>query len=127
MLAYVNKDTCTGCGECIKVCEAVAIAGGDKMIHIIGQVKSSIDMRKVMDEGKILLINLAKGKTGEENSNFLGLILVPKILIAAMTKPIALTTEPIIPKLEERSPTTPMYSIQVRTSKLGAMVLICCT
>ena len=39
-----------------------------------------------MDEGKILLINLAKGKLGEENSNFLGLILVPKILIAAMSR-----------------------------------------
>jgi hypothetical protein len=39
-----------------------------------------------MDDGKILLINLAKGKIGEENSNFLGLILVPKILIAAMSR-----------------------------------------
>ena len=39
-----------------------------------------------MDEGKILLINLAKGKLGEENSNFLGLILVPRILMAAMSR-----------------------------------------
>lgn len=39
-----------------------------------------------MDEGKILLVNLAKGKLGEENSNFLGLILVPRILIAAMSR-----------------------------------------
>jgi hypothetical protein len=39
-----------------------------------------------MDEGKILLVNLAKGKLGEENSSFLGLILVPKILIAAMSR-----------------------------------------
>jgi len=35
---------------------------------------------------KILLINLAKGKIGEENSQFLGLILVPKILVAAMSR-----------------------------------------
>ncbi len=56
------------------------------MRNIIGQSKSSFDFRKVMDEGKILLINLAKGKIGEENSNFLGLILVPKILIAAMSR-----------------------------------------
>jgi hypothetical protein len=39
-----------------------------------------------MDEGKILLINLAKGRIGEENSQFLGLILVPKILIGAMSR-----------------------------------------
>lgn len=54
--------------------------------NIIGQSKSAFDFRKVMDEGKILLINLAKGKLGEENSNFLGLILVPKILVAAMSR-----------------------------------------
>ena len=39
-----------------------------------------------MDEGKILLINLSKGKLGEENSSFLGLVLIPKILIAAMSR-----------------------------------------
>ena len=54
--------------------------------NIIGQSKSSFDFRKVMDEGKILIINLAKGKIGEENSNFLGLILIPKILAAAMSR-----------------------------------------
>jgi hypothetical protein len=39
-----------------------------------------------MDEGKILLINLAKGEIGEENSNFLGLVLIPRILMAAMSR-----------------------------------------
>jgi hypothetical protein len=39
-----------------------------------------------MDEQKILLINLAKGEIGEENSNFLGLILVPRLLMAAMSR-----------------------------------------
>ncbi|OGV97304.1 hypothetical protein A2W24_06280 [Microgenomates group bacterium RBG_16_45_19] len=59
----------------------------DKMMrNIIGQSQSAFDFRKVMDEGKILLINLAKGRIGEENSNFLGLILVPKILISAMSR-----------------------------------------
>jgi len=59
----------------------------NKMIrNIIGQSKSAFNFRQVMDEGKILLINLAKGKIGEENSNFLGLILVPKLLIAAMSR-----------------------------------------
>ncbi|OGG31502.1 hypothetical protein A3A63_01800 [Candidatus Gottesmanbacteria bacterium RIFCSPLOWO2_01_FULL_46_9] len=56
------------------------------MRNIIGQSQSSFDFRKVMDEGKILLVNLAKGKIGEENSNFLGLILVPRILISAMSR-----------------------------------------
>ena len=54
--------------------------------NIIGQSKSSFSFREVMDSGKILLINLAKGEIGEENSNFLGLILVPRILMAAMSR-----------------------------------------
>ncbi len=59
----------------------------NKMIrNIIGQSKSSFDFRKVMDERKILLINLSKGKIGEENASFLGLVLVPKILVAAMSR-----------------------------------------
>lgn len=59
----------------------------NKMIrNIIGQSFSSFNFRKVMDEGKILLINLSKGKIGEENSNFLGLVIVPKILVAAMSR-----------------------------------------
>jgi len=59
----------------------------NKMIrNIIGQSDSAFNFRKVMDERKILLINLAKGKIGEENSQFLGLILVPKILVAAMSR-----------------------------------------
>jgi len=56
------------------------------MRNIIGQSKSSFDFRHVMDEGKILLINLSKGKLGEENSTFLGLLIIPKILAAAMSR-----------------------------------------
>jgi hypothetical protein len=56
------------------------------MRNIIGQSVSAFDFRKVMDEGKILLINLAKGRLGEENSQFLGLLIVPKILAAAMSR-----------------------------------------
>jgi len=56
------------------------------MRNIIGQSKSAFDFRKVMDEGKILLINLSKGALGEENSQFLGLVIVPKILVAAMSR-----------------------------------------
>ncbi len=54
--------------------------------NMIGQSESSFSFRNIMDEGKILLVNLAKGKLGEENSNFLGLILVPRILVAAMSR-----------------------------------------
>ncbi|OGH19731.1 MAG: hypothetical protein A3D74_00125 [Candidatus Levybacteria bacterium RIFCSPHIGHO2_02_FULL_37_13] len=59
----------------------------NKMIrNIIGQSQSSFNFREVMDNRKILLINLSKGKIGEENSSFLGLIIVPRILIAAMSR-----------------------------------------
>jgi hypothetical protein len=59
----------------------------NKMVrNIIGQTKSSFSFREVMDQGKILLINLSKGELGEENSSFLGLILVPRILMAAMSR-----------------------------------------
>jgi hypothetical protein len=56
------------------------------MRNIIGQSQSAFNFRDVMDNKKILLINLSKGKIGEENSSFLGLILVPKILISAMSR-----------------------------------------
>ena len=56
------------------------------MRNIIGQSKSSFDFRDVMDNGKILLINLSKGKLGEENSTFLGLVIIPKILAASMSR-----------------------------------------
>lgn len=59
----------------------------NKMVrNIIGQSQSSFDFRQVMDSGKILLVNLSKGELGEENSSFLGLILVPRILMAAMSR-----------------------------------------
>jgi hypothetical protein len=59
----------------------------NKMIrNIIGQSDSAFNFREAMDTKKILLINLSKGKIGEENSAFLGLILVPKILVAAMSR-----------------------------------------
>jgi len=54
------------------------------MRNILGQSRSAIDFPKIMAEKKILLVDLSKGKIGEENSNFIGLILVPRILQAAM-------------------------------------------
>jgi hypothetical protein len=56
----------------------------DMMRNIIGQTKSAFDFREVMDDRKILFVNLAKGTTGEINSNLLGMILVTKLQVAAM-------------------------------------------
>ena len=56
------------------------------MRNMLGQTTSSFDLRRVMDEGKILLVNLSKGLIGQENSEFLGLLLVPKILSSAMSR-----------------------------------------
>ena len=58
----------------------------DYMRPIIGQQKSAFDFRQVMDEKKILLINLSKGKLGEINANLIGMIMVGKILMAALSR-----------------------------------------
>ena len=54
--------------------------------NIIGQPKSSFDFRKVIDERKILIINLSKGRIGESNANLLGSMLITKIYLAAMSR-----------------------------------------
>jgi len=54
--------------------------------NIIGQVKSSIDMRKIMDEGKILIMDLSKGRIGEDNSRLLGALMITKLQLAAMQR-----------------------------------------
>ncbi len=54
--------------------------------NIIGQSKSSFDFRKIMDEGKIMIINLSKGRVGEANANLLGSMLITKIYLAAMSR-----------------------------------------
>jgi len=54
--------------------------------NIIGQTKSSFDARKVMDNKKILIINLSKGKIGEGNSALLGAMMITKIQLAAMSR-----------------------------------------
>lgn len=54
--------------------------------NIIGQPKSSFDVRKIMDEGKILVVNLSKGLIGEDNAAILGAFLVTKLQLAAMSR-----------------------------------------
>src|ERR1035437_6534032 len=58
----------------------------DIMRPIIAQEKSSFNFRDIMDNKKILLVNLAKGRLGAINSNLIGLILVGKILMAALSR-----------------------------------------
>ncbi|MEK9135387.1 MAG: type IV secretion system DNA-binding domain-containing protein [Patescibacteria group bacterium] len=54
--------------------------------NIIGQVKSKIDMRKIMDEKKILIANISKGRIGEDNSRLLGALVITKLQLAAMSR-----------------------------------------
>ncbi len=58
----------------------------DYVRPIIGQTKSAFNFRQVMDERKILLVNLSKGKIGDLNANLLGMIVVGKILMAALSR-----------------------------------------
>jgi len=54
--------------------------------NIIGQTTSTIDMREIMDKKKILILNLSKGRIGEDNSMLLGALLITKIQLAAMSR-----------------------------------------
>lgn len=63
-----------------------AFLSNDMMRNIIGQNKSAFDLREVMDSGKILLVNLSRGRTGDLNSKLLGMIFVMKFEAAAMSR-----------------------------------------
>jgi hypothetical protein len=54
--------------------------------NIVGQTKSSIDLRDIMDNKKIFLINLSKGRIGEDNSALLGAMIITKLQLAAMSR-----------------------------------------
>lgn len=54
--------------------------------NVIGQTESTVNMRKIMDEGKILILDLSKGRIGEDNSRLLGALLITKIQLAAMSR-----------------------------------------
>ena len=65
--------------------------------NIIGQPTSTFNIRKIMDEGKILIVNLSKGLIGEDNAAILGAFIVTKIQLAAMSRSD-------IPNVEDRKP-----------------------
>ncbi len=54
--------------------------------NIVGQPKSTIDLRSIMDEKKILLLDLSKGKVGEDNSALLGAMIITKLQLAALSR-----------------------------------------
>lgn len=65
--------------------------------NIIGQPKSTFNIRQIMDDGKILIVNLSKGLIGEDNASILGAFIVTKIQLAAMSRSD-------IPDIENRRP-----------------------
>ena len=54
--------------------------------NILGQSRSSINLREAMDKGKILIVNLSKGRIGEDNSALLGAMMITKLQLAAMSR-----------------------------------------
>lgn len=65
--------------------------------NVIGQQKSSFNIRKIMDEGKILIVDLSRGKIGEDNAGILGSLLITKIQLDAMSRAD-------IPNIDDRRP-----------------------
>jgi hypothetical protein len=63
-----------------------AFLSNEMMRNIIGQTKSALDLRYIMDNKKILLVNLSKGRTGDLNSKLLGMVFVMKFQAAAMSR-----------------------------------------
>ncbi|MEK7211592.1 MAG: ATP-binding protein, partial [Patescibacteria group bacterium] len=58
----------------------------DFMRPIIGQQKSAFNFREIMDQGKILILSLSKGRIGDMNAYLLGMVIVGKILMAALSR-----------------------------------------
>jgi hypothetical protein len=61
--------------------------------HILGQPRSTIDLRKIMDTGQVFLANLSKGRVGEDASDLLGALLVSSVQLAAMSRADAAEAE----------------------------------
>jgi hypothetical protein len=85
---WPNSQRSNEAGEVISwvVSKFGAFLSNEMMRNIIGQNKSSFNIREIMDQKKILLVNLSKGKTGDLNSRLLGMIFVMKFQAAAMSR-----------------------------------------
>lgn len=62
------------------------LSASQPLRYILGQSRNAFDLRKMMDEGKILIANLAKGRIGEDNCYLLGALLVSKIMLAVTSR-----------------------------------------
>jgi hypothetical protein len=60
--------------------------GNPVIRNIVGQSRTSFNLREIMDQKKILIVNLSKGKVGETNANLIGSLLITKIYLAAMSR-----------------------------------------
>jgi hypothetical protein len=69
------------------------LTANDFMRPIIGQQRSSFNFRNIIDTKKILLVNLSKGRLGEINANLIGMIIVGKLLMAALSRSDAIGTD----------------------------------
>ncbi len=69
------------------------LTANDYMRPIIGQQRSSFNFRDIIDTKKILLVNLSKGRLGEINANLIGMIIVGKLLMAALSRSDAIGTD----------------------------------
>jgi hypothetical protein len=85
---FINAQRSNESGEVTSwfVSKFGAFMSNEMMRNIIGQTKSSFNIREIMDSGKILLVNLSKGRVGELNSKLLGMIFVMKFQAAAMSR-----------------------------------------
>lgn len=85
---FPNSQRSNEAGEVISwvVSKFGPFISNDAMRNVIGQTKSGFNLRDIMDNKKILLVNLSKGKMGELNSKLLGIIFVMKFQAAAMSR-----------------------------------------
>lgn len=94
--------------------------------NIIGQSENTLDFAQIMDNGGILLVNLAKGKIGPQNSHFLGLLLVPRLLIAALSRARVDVRERRLFSLyvdEFHNFTTPAFSVMLSEARKYGLAL----
>jgi hypothetical protein len=72
-----------------------AFLTNEKLQRVLGDPKAKLDLRRIMDDGKVLVVNLSKGRLGENASNLLGTLIVTSLQLAAMSRAI-------IPELDRR-------------------------
>jgi hypothetical protein len=63
-----------------------AFLANEKLQRVLADPKAKLDLRKIMDEGKVLIVNLSKGRLGENASNLLGTLIVTSLQLAAMSR-----------------------------------------